>query len=282
MIALADKEAIMEKTLNYRFKNGDELAGHNLGNLFLAALTDMYGNFEDAVRQMSKVLAIRGKVIPCTLEHVILKAELTDGTSVKGESNIGKVQAPIRKVTIEPREAEPLDEALEAINDADAIILGPGSLYTSVIPNLLVSGIPEAIKASEALKIYVCNIMTQPNETLQYSAADHLEAIYQHGGYGLVDYVIVNDQPISDRNLLEKYLMDGAEQVDIDLPRLSGLGVRVLTYPLLDETQWVRHNSNSLARVILELILNNKKSKVQMNFFDRLILLEKIKNQSGR
>lgn len=282
MIALADKEALMEKILNYRFKNGDELAGHNLGNLFLAALSDMYGNFEDAVRQMSKVLAIRGKVVPSTLEHVILKAELIDGTVVTGESNIAQVQAPISRVNIEPKEVEPLDEALEAINEADAIILGPGSLYTSVIPNLLVSGIPDAIKKSEAIKIYVCNVMTQPNETLQYSAADHLEALFHHGGSGLVDYIIVNDQPISDRDLLEKYIMDGAEQVEIDISRLTALGVDVLAYPLLDETQWVRHNSGSLARVIIELILNRRESKVRMNFLDRFMLLEKIKSQSGR
>lgn len=260
MIALADKEALMEKILNYRFKNGDELAGHNLGNLFLAALSDMYGNFEDAVRQMSKVLAIRGKVIPSTLEHVILRAELIDGTSITGESNIAKAQAPISKVTIEPGEVVPLDEALEAISEADAIILGPGSLYTSVIPNLLVSGIPEAIKNSNAIKIYACNVMTQPNETLNYTAADHLEAIYRHGGYGLVEYIIINDQPISDRDLLEKYILDGAEQVEIDRPRLIGLGVNVLAYPLLDEGQLIRHKSYSLAKVIIELILKQKKN----------------------
>jgi uncharacterized cofD-like protein len=280
MIALADKEALMEKILNYRFKNGDELAGHNLGNLFLAALSDMYGNFEDAVRQMSKVLAIRGKVIPSTLEHVILRAELIDGTSITGESNIAKAQAPISKVTIEPGEVVPLDEALEAISEADAIILGPGSLYTSVIPNLLVSGIPEAIKNSNAIKIYACNVMTQPNETLNYTAADHLEAIYRHGGYGLVEYIIINDQPISDRDLLEKYILDGAEQVEIDRPRLIGLGVNVLAYPLLDEGQLIRHKSYSLAKVIIELILKQKKTRI--NFLDRLILLEKTKSQNGR
>ena len=153
MVALADKEALMEKILNYRFKQGDELAGHNLGNLFLAAMADMYGNFEEAVRQMSRVLAIRGKVIPSTLEHVVLKAELTDGSIIRGESNISKAERAIKEITIEPEKAEPLDEALEAISEADAIILGPGSLYTSVIPNLLVSGIPEAIKKSKAMKI---------------------------------------------------------------------------------------------------------------------------------
>lgn len=278
MVALADKEALMEKMLNYRFKHGDELSGHNLGNLFLAAMSDMYGNFEEAVRQMSKVLAIRGKVIPSTLEQVILKAELIDGTIIKGESSISGAKQQIKNITIEPQFAAPLDEALEAIGEADAIILGPGSLYTSVIPNLLVSGISDAIKDSKALKIYVCNVMTQPGETLNYSAGQHLEAIYKHGGYGLVDYIVVNDQPISDKELLEKYFIDGAEQVEIDFENLTKLGVKVVARPLLDERKLVRHNSQALASVIIKLILSQKKYGSNINFIDRLILLEKSKS----
>lgn len=278
MVALADKEALMEKMLNYRFKHGDELSGHNLGNLFLAAMSDMYGNFEEAVRQMSKVLAIRGKVIPSTLEQVILKAELIDGTIIKGESSISRAKQQIKNITIEPQFAAPLDEALEAIGEADAIILGPGSLYTSIIPNLLVSGISDAIKDSKALKIYVCNVMTQPGETLNYSAGQHLEAIYKHGGYGLVDYIVVNDQPISDKELLEKYFIDGAEQVEIDFENLTKLGVKVVARPLLDERKLVRHNSQALASVIIKLILSQKKYGSNINFIDRLILLEKSKS----
>ncbi|MDK2824784.1 MAG: hypothetical protein PWQ67_361 [Clostridia bacterium] len=278
MVALADKEALMEKMLNYRFKHGDELSGHNLGNLFLAAMSDMYGNFEEAVRQMSKVLAIRGKVIPSTLEQVILKAELIDGTIIKGESSISRAKQQIKNITIEPQFAAPLDEALEAIGEADAIILGPGSLYTSIIPNLLVSGISDAIKDSKALKIYVCNVMTQPGETLNYSAGQHLEAIYKHGGYGLVDYIVVNDQPISDKELLEKYFIDGAEQVEIDFENLTKLGVKVVARPILDERKLVRHNSQALASVIIKLILSQKKYGSNINFIDRLILLEKSKS----
>ena len=278
MVALADKEALMEKILNYRFKQGDELAGHNLGNLFLAAMADMYGNFEEAVRQMSRVLAIRGKVIPSTLEHVVLKAELTDGSIIRGESNISKAERAIKEITIEPEKAEPLDEALEAISEADAIILGPGSLYTSVIPNLLVSGIPEAIKKSKAMKIYSCNVMTQPGETLSYTAGDHLEAIYRHAGWGLADYILVNDQPISDQDLLKKYIMDGAEQVEIDFTRLNKLGVKVLSKPLLDETKLLRHNSRALATIIIELIIRQKRFRSGLNFIDRLILVEKTKS----
>ncbi|KJS19082.1 MAG: hypothetical protein VR72_20325 [Clostridiaceae bacterium BRH_c20a] len=278
MVALADKEALMEKILNYRFKQGDELAGHNLGNLFLAAMADMYGNFEEAVRQMSRVLAIRGKVIPSTLEHVVLKAELTDGSIIRGESNISKAERAIKEITIEPEKAEPLDEALEAISEADAIILGPGSLYTSVIPNLLVTGIPEAIKKSKAMKIYSCNVMTQPGETLSYTAGDHLEAIYRHAGWGLADYILVNDQPISDQDLLKKYIMDGAEQVEIDFTRLNKLGVKVLSKPLLDETKLLRHNSRALATIIIELIIRQKRFRSGLNFIDRLILVEKTKS----
>ncbi|MGI6227064.1 MAG: gluconeogenesis factor YvcK family protein [Peptococcales bacterium] len=280
MIALADKEALMEKILNYRFNQGDELNGHNLGNLFLAALSDMYGNFEDAVRQMSRVLAIRGKVIPCTLENVILKAQLINGSVIVGESNISKSKIPIKKISIEPPQVEPLDEALEALSEADAIILGPGSLYTSVIPNLLVEGILDGIKKSEAIKVYVCNVMTQPGETIQYSAADHLQAIYQHGGNGLVDYIVVNDQPVSNNDLLEKYIMDGAEQVEIDTSRLTSLGVKVFSRPILDETQLVRHDSQSLATAIIELILKQK-IRPRISFIDRILLLEKAKSKSG-
>jgi len=278
MVALADKEALMEKILNYRFKQGDELAGHNLGNLFLAAMADMYGNFEEAVRQMSRVLAIRGKVIPSTLQHVVLKAELTDGSVIRGESNISKTTGLIKKISIEPEKADPLDEALEAISEADAIILGPGSLYTSVIPNLLVSGIPEAIKKSKAIKIYTCNVMTQPGETLEYTAGDHLEAIYQHGGWGLTDYILVNDQPISDQDLLKKYIMDGAGQVEIDFARLNKLGVKVLSRPILDETILLRHHPRALATTIIELIIKQKKFRSGLNFIDRLVLVEKTKS----
>ncbi|MFZ5945731.1 MAG: gluconeogenesis factor YvcK family protein [Bacillota bacterium] len=278
MIALADKEALMDEVLNYRFKQGAELNGHNLGNLFLAAMSDIYGNFEEAVRQMGRVLAIRGRVIPSTLEHVVLKAELADGTIIKGESSIAGANQPIKSISLEPDSVDPLDETLEAINEADAVVLGPGSLYTSVIPNLLVKGIPEAIKASAAIKLYICNVMTQPGETIDYSAGDHLEAVFTHTGINLVDYVVVNDQPISDRELLKKYFSDGAQQVEIDYDKLNGMGVKVISRPILDETKLVRHNSQLLASVIIEMILEKKRYGAGINFIDRLILLEKTKN----
>ncbi|MFZ7101304.1 MAG: gluconeogenesis factor YvcK family protein [Peptococcaceae bacterium] len=278
LIALADKEALMEKVLNYRFKHGDELAGHNLGNLFLAAMSDMYGNFEEAVRQMSRVLAIRGKVIPSTLQNVVLNARLADGTVINGESNISAAAQPIKEIFIRPEFIEPLDEALEAINEADAVILGPGSLFTSVIPNLLISGIPEAVTGSKAVKIYVCNVMTQPGETLTYTAGDHLEAIYRHIQELAIDYILVNDQRISDHDLLEKYISDGAEQVVIDSDKLNKLGVKVLAKPLLDETKLVRHNSRALGAAVIEVILTRKKYRSGINLIDKLILLEKTKS----
>lgn len=280
MVALADKEALMEKLFNYRFQQGDELAGHNLGNLFLAAMSDMYGNFEEAVVQMSKVLAIRGKVIPSTLEEIILKAELVDGNIVYGETNISRTTKPIKKIAIEPQRVKPQEEALAALEEADAIILGPGSLYTSVIPNLLVDGIPEAIKASKGVKIYVCNVMTQPGETQGYTAGEHLEKIYKHSIAGLVEYILVNDQPISNRELLKKYFSDGAEQVEIDPDLLAKLGVKVVARPFLDERQLVRHNSEALASTIIELILSQKKYRSTSTFIDRFILQEKAKTRN--
>lgn len=278
LVALADKEALMEEVLNYRFKHGDELAGHNLGNLFLAAMTDMYGNFEEAVRQMSRVLAIRGKVIPSTLEHVTLCAEMADGTVISGESNISRSLGGIKRIFIQPEMVKPLDEAIEAIHEADGVILGPGSLYTSIIPNLLVGEIAKSINNSKGIKIYVCNVMTQPGETSSYTAGDHLEAIYNHCPETSFDYIIVNDQPISDRELLAKYTFDGAEQVEIDEEKLAQLGVKVLAKPLLDERKLLRHNSKALGRAIIELILTKKKYKT-INLIDKLILLEKLKTR---
>lgn len=279
IVALADKEALMEKLFNYRFHQGEELAGHNLGNLFLAAMWDMYGNFEEAIGKMSKVLAIRGKVIPATLENVILKAELSDGSIVTGESNISKTSLPIKRVSIDPEQAEPLAEALDALQEADAIILGPGSLYTSIIPNLLISKITEAIKTSPALKIYVCNIMTQPGETDGYTAADHLQSIYEHSSPGLVDYILVNEQPILNQDIIQKYAAEGAQRVVVDVERLRKMGVKILSKSLLEEKELVRHNSQKLAQSIIELIIKQKTGFKRYNFIDRFILLEKYKGK---
>lgn len=277
LVALADREVIMEEMFNYRFKQGQDLEGHNLGNLILAAMVDIYGNFEEAIRQTSKVLAIRGKVVPSTLEHLVLRANLEDGSIIVGESNIGKTKSPIKKINIIPALAKPVEEALEAIDEADAIIFGPGSLYTSIIPNLLVQGIPEAIKASPATKIYVCNVMTQPGETTGYTASQHLQALIDHGGKNIIEYILLNNQPISDSELRDRYFADNAEQVEVDHSRLARIGVKVVEEEMLDENALVRHNPDRLARAIIKLLLSKKGSK--LSFFERFILLEKIKDK---
>jgi len=196
LVALADSESMMTDLFEYRFNEGDGLTGHSFGNLFLAAMSGIAGDFDSAIKESSRVLNIKGRVLPSTLANVALEATLEDGTVVLGESNISKSKSPIRSIRLVPESCEPLDEAIEAILAADAIVLGPGSLYTSVMPNLLVPGIAEAVERSMALKVYVCNIMTQPGETDGLSAADHARALLNGTGKMLFDHVLVNiEQP---------------------------------------------------------------------------------------
>uniref|UniRef100_UPI00058D908E gluconeogenesis factor YvcK family protein n=1 Tax=Clostridium polynesiense TaxID=1325933 RepID=UPI00058D908E len=208
ILALADTEPLMEELLQYRFKDG-RLKNQSFGNLFLAAMDGISDNFEDAVQKMSSVLAVTGKVLPVTLDDMKLKAELSNGSIVEGESVIPEEaleqKSSIKRLMIEPENAQALPDALEAIYDADAIIMGPGSLYTSVLPNLLVKDIANAVKRTKAIRIYVSNIMTQPGETDNFTVADHVKTIYSHIGSGVIDYVVANVEPIED-DLKEKYL----------------------------------------------------------------------------
>lgn len=251
VVALADKESLMEEVLQYRFTSG-ELAGHNLGNLFLAGLTDVSGGFDGAVRALSKVLAIRGQVLPATLENVTLGAELEDKTLVFGECNISASRSRIKRIFLRPEICRPLPEALDAIREADIIILGPGSLYTSIIPNLLVQGMAEAIKNSPAQKLYICNIMTQPGETQGYTAYEHIKAIFDHVG-PIVDQILVNSEPIPNR-LLKKYREKGAAPVKVDTPALNRLGVKVWSKYLVQHSNLVRHQPEKLAQAVMSII----------------------------
>jgi len=257
LVALADKESLMEKLLQYRFSFG-ELAGHNLGNLLLAALNNMNGSFDGAVKGLSRVLAIRGQVLPVTLENVSLCAEMEDGEVVCGESRIPKSGKRIRRVFLEPGACFPVEEALQAIKCADAIILGPGSLYTSVLPNLLVCGMPGALASAKALKIYVCNVMTQPGETAGYTAADHLKAILDHAG-PVVDWTLVNNGVIHGRTL-NRYRKEGAEPVKIDEKEIIKLGVKLKAVHLLQEGDMVRHHPDRLARHIMHLVMLHREN----------------------
>ncbi|MDF2523315.1 MAG: hypothetical protein K0R31_956, partial [Clostridiales bacterium] len=257
ILALADTEPTMQKLLQYRFPEG-VLKGQSFGNLFLAAMDGISSSFVEAVRKMSNVLAVTGKVLPVSLEDVQLCALLEDGYTICGESKIGKHNTfhsgKISKVFLEPSNIKPLQESIDAIKEADIIVLGPGSLYTSVIPNLLVEGICEAIKESDAIKVYVCNIMTQPGETDEYDVYEHINAIERHTYKGIVEYCIVNTEEVSDE-LKAIYLDDGAGVAVLDIDKISRSGIEVIGSDVLGVTgNFVRHDPSKLAEVIVNLV----------------------------
>lgn len=252
LVALADDEALVTSLFQYRFSEGEGLMGHSFGNLFLAAMTGITGNFDQAIRESSRVLNIIGRVLPSTLARVTLCARLTTGEHIRGESKISLAKDPIEELYLEPRHVPPLPEVLEAIGEADAIVLGPGSLFTSIVPNLLVNEIVDAITAAHALKIYVCNVMTQPGETHGFSASEHVHALQKATSQKICDMVVVNDEPPT--RLIERYAEEQQEPVEVDLERLRQLGVKVKTAPVVSETMNVRHDPGRLASVIVALI----------------------------
>jgi uncharacterized cofD-like protein len=261
MVALAEDEQLLTKLFNYRFSTGHGLRGHSLGNLFLAALTHLTRDFAKAVRLSSEVLAIRGEIYPSTLSDVRLKAEQANGRIIYGESRITRTAIPIQRLHIIPSRCRPLPETLTAIEHADLITVGPGSLYTSLIPNLLVRGIPERIARSKALKVYICNLMTQPGESRGYSAADHLRALHEHAGRRLFDAVILNTGKVS-ASLRRRYAADGAAPVLNDLAEVRALGVVPVLANALVEDRVARHDSDRLAKLLLRLV-ESRESKVK-------------------
>ncbi len=249
--ALADDEDLVTKLFQYRFKTGEGLEGHSFGNLFLTALCSITGNMVRAVQESSKVLNIRGRVLPSTLDDMKLSAEMEDGTIVEGESNIPETGKKIKRLFTVPAHCKPLPEVIHAIKEADLIILGPGSLYTSVIPNLLISEISEAISKSSAKKIYVCNIMTQPGETTGYTASDHIQAILDHAGYpNMVQAVMVNNSLPDD--LSPDYEKSNSFPVVVDIDNIKAKNISVVTTRLYEENEqkFVRHSPARLARAI--------------------------------
>ncbi|TLS49367.1 YvcK family protein [Paenibacillus antri] len=252
--ALAESEPLLSEMLQYRFSNGTGLAGHSLGNLILAALRDITGDFVTGVRELSRVLAVRGSVLPASHDSIVLSARMADGAVVEGESKITKYGGRIERVSLLPPDVEPLPEAIEAIREADAIVLGPGSLYTSIIPNLLVPGITDAIRASDAAKVYICNVMTQPGETDGYSVADHVNAIAGHVGGPLFDTVIVNNSDIP-RRVRSLYAEKGADVVRLDLETLAALGYRTIADELILFQGVLRHDANKLSHHIYRLAI---------------------------
>ncbi len=256
MEALADTESLMQQLLAYRFPDG-RLAGQAFGNLLLAALDGISDSFDQAVARMSQVLAITGRILPVTNSNVQLEAVFDNGSSVRGESKIFAAKKEqncrIHHVRLLPEHAPALPDALEAIRRAEVILLGPGSLYTSVIPNLLVDGISEAIIDSTALKIYVCNIMTQDGETEGMTARDHVAALLEHGGAELVDLCLCNSDPVGPE-LLERYSAEDAAPMAVDSQQFEGMKLDVVYYPLLDqECGYARHSGMKVAQAVMEL-----------------------------
>lgn len=253
LLALADVEPMLSKVFEHRFQPGSSLAGHSLGNLILAAMKEITGDFVTGVKELSKVLAVRGRVLPASARPIVLIAQYEDGSEVVGESQIPKSGKPIKRVRIEPADAVPLEEAVQAVEEADAIILGPGSLYTSIIPNLMVPGIASAVVRSRAVKIFVCNVMTQPGETDHYSVGDHVRAILRHVPEMSFDYILVNNGPISDE-VLAKYAEKGAEPVRLDESELSGSGAELIADRLVLYRTYLRHDTERLSQHIMQIV----------------------------
>lgn len=249
--ALADDDDLVTKLFQYRFKKGEGLEGHSFGNLFLTALCSITGDMVRAVKESSKVLSIRGRVLPSTLDDMRLVAEMEDGRIIHGESNIPEANGKVKRLFTEPENCKPLEDVISAIKEADLIILGPGSLYTSVIPNLLIKEISAEIAKSNAKKIYVCNIMTQPGETDNYTVSDHIMAIINHAGYSnIMDAVLINDN--LPENMAEKYMLAGSFPVKLDTDNIKKLNVRIVSKRLIEDSKegLVRHSSNRVARSI--------------------------------
>jgi len=273
MVALSEDEALLSRLFQHRFASGRGLRGHSFGNLFLTAMNQLTGDFPHAVRLSSEILAIRGRIFPATASNVTLSARLEGGAEVTGESKISKSRRPISRVFLHPNRCKPLPETLEAIAHADLITLGPGSLFTSVIPNLLVNGIPRAIEASAALKIYFVNLMWQPGETINLSASRHVEAILRHARHKVIDCVVLNTTPIS-KSLRRKYARQHVAPVENDIDRLHEMGMRVVTAELLGDTMLVRHNPYSTAAVVVSLASRGRALR------QRRLLLENLKSKS--
>jgi len=253
IVALSEDEALLSKLFRHRFDKGSGLEGHSFGNLFLAALTALTSDFSEAVRLSSEILLTRGHIYPATTSNIELEALMEDGTRVRGETKITASRGRIRELCLVPSGVEPMPQTLEAIAHADLITIGPGSLFTSLIPNLLVRGIAKAIVESPAIKVYICNLMTQANESLGLTAADHIRALNKHAQKQIFDYALINRTPASDE-LKAKYASEGACQIVNDLDAVEALGVIPILGDYLDEAGAARHNTTRVARDVLQIV----------------------------
>lgn len=253
LVALAETETLMDKVFQHRFKQGQGISGHNLGNLLMVAMTEITGDFVSAIKEVSKVLAVRGQVIPATLESVNLGAEMSDGAVIIGETAIRGYEKNITRLFLIPSKCLPVPASIDAIMAADAIVIGPGSLYTSIIPNLLVEGVSDAMMQSKAVKIYVSNIMTEQGETDDFSALDHIKTILHYAQYPVIDYAVLNTGKI-DEIRLSRYLQEQAVPVDASYQQILDLGIKVLAEELVAEDELAWHDTHKLARAIIKII----------------------------
>ena len=252
MVALSQEEDLLSRLFAYRFRAGEGLEGHNFGNLFVAALTEITGDFGHAIQLASKILATRGNIYPVTTTNATLVARMEDGSLVRGETQITASHLRIAELMMEPPDAQPLPETLKAIERADLITIGPGSLYTSLITNLLVKGIPEALVQARGLRVYICNLMTQANESLGLSASEHIERIYEHTGAPIFDYALVNTVPFSPATLA-RYAAENASPIVPDIERIEALGVHCIAGDFASEGNVVRHAAGRVTGALLAL-----------------------------
>ena len=271
LVALSEDEALISRLFQFRFKNGRGLKGHSFGNLFLTALTGITGDFQDAVKLSGEVLAIRGRIFPSTTSNITLEAVMEDGSVISGETHISHSRKRIARIRLVPARCSPLPQTLEAIAEADVITMGPGSLFTSLIPNLLVRGVAKEMARSRAVRIYICNLMTQPGETNNYSAADHIRAIYDHCGFPVFDVVLLNTKLPSPR-LRKRYLAQRSRPVEVDIAELEKLGLSLATADMLAEERTqrsgemkvVRHHSGRLAEAVLDIAIGHRRMTAEL------------------
>lgn len=262
MVALSKDDDLLSQLFQYRFPSGRGLKGHSFGNLFLTALTNLTGDFAQAVRKSSEILRTAGKIYPSTSANVRIRAVLEDGSIVEGESKISRSRSRIREIRLVPESCQPLEETLVAIREADLITIGPGSLYTSIVPNVLVSGIPAAIRRSKAITACFMNLMSQPGETTGLTAVDHIEAIERHAHAKLIDVVVVNTAPIKP-SLKRRYAAERAHPVAVDRDRLTAMGLTVLGRDLLAESEKIRHDPDAIAEVAVQLAAAGRRRKLK-------------------
>ncbi|MEA1962186.1 MAG: YvcK family protein [Bacillota bacterium] len=264
LVALAETETMMDRVFQHRFKKGEGIEGHNLGNLLLVAMSEITGDFVSAIQEVSKVLAVRGRVIPATLEEVVLGAKMKDGAVITGETAIRKYGEGIERLFLIPENCMPVADTIEAIMDADAVIIGPGSLYTSIVPNLLVRGVGSALADTKAVKIFISNIMTEQGETDDFTALDHLKTIMSYVDRPVIDYVVINTGKIDD-DRLKRYQEERAIPVDFCHKNIESMGVKVICQDLVSDTDVAWHDSAKLAQLIMRVI--EEKTRGEHNDF---------------